>query len=264
MKRLAVLALVALSSPALADEVFLRGGGSIHGLVVEQTSSKITIEVGPGRVGLPMSRVDHVQGGPSALAEFRARRAALLQTDVQGLLKLGLWARDQGLHTQARALFEEVVALDPQNPGAQLALGNVRLGDRFVSPEESYRAQGLVQYEGSWMTPDERQARMEERSEAARLQADARARQDAAEREAEAQAAAQQAASQMQGGMPFYPGYGGFSPYFGNFYRSQVRRVSPPVVFTRPVVTRPIVVARAPTASSASSHGSRAGTRAQQ
>jgi hypothetical protein len=234
----AVLLLAAAGPWALADEVFLKGGTSIHGVVVSETPTKVTIEVGPGQVSLPMSRVERVQKGTSALAELRARRAALAANDLEGLLNLGYWARDQGLHTQAREIFEQVVAMNPRNAAAQVALGRVRLGDQFVTPEESYRAQGLMPYQGQWVTPAEREALVQEQTEEARLRADALARRDAADRAAEAQAAAAAQAAQMEsGGFPFYPGYG-VSPYFANRYRHPQQAFVPPA-FVRPA--RPVV-----------------------
>jgi hypothetical protein len=225
--------------PALgfADQVYLRGGGEITGVIVGRTDSQITLEIGPGRVSLPMSRVERVQEGSSALGEYHRRRAALAAGDVRGFVELGLWSRDHDLYTQAREAFEHAVALDPRNATAQVALGNVRLGDRFVTQDEARRAQGLVRFEDSWMAPEERDALVLERTEEARARAEAIARRDAeAQREAEAQAA-QAAAADAGSGIPFYGGYGSFLPY--PFF---VRRHH--VLFVPPV---PVVVSRART-----------------
>jgi hypothetical protein len=155
------------------------------------------IEVGAGRVTLPALRVERVVAGSSALSAFRERALALAQDDDAGWLQLGLWASDHGLHTQAREAFERVLALDPRNATAQQALGNVRLADRWVTPEESYRSRGYVYFEGRWVTPEERddalrqEAARAERAlaESARAEADARAREaDARARAAEADA----------------------------------------------------------------------------
>jgi hypothetical protein len=257
--KVTLAAFVILSSPswALADEVYLKGGSSIHGVVVGQTGSQVTIEISAGTVTLPMSRVERVDKGPSALSEFRSRRSALSPSDVEGLLNLGFWARDQGLNTQAREIFQQVVAMNPGNAAAQVALGNVRMGDRFVTPDEAHRAQGLVSYQGSWVTPGEAQALMQEEAEA-RARADAdRARRDAEAAQAEAAAAAAAQAAEMDSGMPFYPGYG-YYPYGYLAHRYNRRPVvAPPIVVrppTRPVPVpvpraQPVTTARATTAS---------------
>ncbi|HET8646096.1 MAG TPA: hypothetical protein VFO85_11435, partial [Vicinamibacteria bacterium] len=160
--------------------------------------------------------------GTSALAGFRARAAALADGDIGGWLALGEWARDHDLLTQSRAAFEHVLARDPMNAAAHRALGHVLVAGRWMTLEDSYRARGLVQFEGSWVTPEERQALFSERAadEAPRrdrLEAEARireaeARARAAEAEARRVEAEQQAA---EGGIPFpYLLGGGFGPVF--------------------------------------------------
>jgi hypothetical protein len=192
------LLLLAAAGSASADQVMLKGGGTLTGLVVKQTPEAVTIEVALGRVTLPASRVERVVAGSSALGEYRSRALALQEDDAHGWLELGLWARDQGLHAQAREAFRRVLARDPANPIAQHALGNVRLGERWVSPEESYRAQGLVFHEGQWMTREDRDFAVREREARDRLDAADRARADAEARARAAEARAEEAAAQAR------------------------------------------------------------------
>lgn len=56
MRRVAVL-MALLAAPVAADQVFLKGGGRLTGVIVDRTPTSIAIEVAPGRVTLPMSRV---------------------------------------------------------------------------------------------------------------------------------------------------------------------------------------------------------------
>ncbi len=218
-QRILTFALALLGVASWADEVQLKGGGRIVGSIVERTPQLVTIDVGAGRVSVPANRVESVQPGRSALTAFNDRAARLAPTDTQGWLNLALWARDQGLATQARRAFERVVALDPANTVAQTALGNVLVGERWVSQEEAYRQQGYVQFEGSWMTPAERDgriaaARAEVEMEQGRIEADARAREaEARAREAEARAREAESGPSEGGlevGIPWYgrPGVG--------------------------------------------------------
>jgi len=245
----ASVVVLAAASWAAADEVHLKGGGDIHGVVESQTADKITIDVGAGHVTLPMSRVERVESGSSALTEFRARRAALAPNDVAGRVSLGFWAKDHDLNTQARQEFEEAVALDPGNASAQMALGRVRLGDRFVTQDEANRAQGLVYYEGAWMTPQDREAQAAREMQDAQLRADAEARRTAEAQAAEADASARAAAAAADtGGMPFYPGYGGVFLGFPSLQRfhSQSMHMATPVTIHRPVTARPVAPAVSP------------------
>jgi hypothetical protein len=219
LRTAAILALL-LPVASSADEVVLSGGGTISGIVVERSDAAITLEVGPGRVTLPMSAVMEVREGRSALTAYHERAAQLAPGDLAGWLELARWARGHRLGTQARAALEQVLRLDPDQLLARQALGQVRLGDRWVSREESLRARGYVFFEGAWMTREERTELLRGRAEAAaeaqaRAEAEARireaeARAQAAEAEARRAEAALRAAETGAGGIPYgYVWWGG-------------------------------------------------------
>jgi len=203
MRTLVACLLFSLAIPARADEIVLKGGRSLVGEIAERTATSVTVEIGPGRVTFPLAAIDHVVTGPSALGTYRERARRLAAGDAAGWLALGRWAHERGLATQANEAFERAVAIDPANAPAQEALGRVRVGDRWMTRDEGYRAQGLVQFQGEWLTPQERDARLAQQqaeatierqrveSEARVREAEARARQAEAEaRRAEAEAAA--------------------------------------------------------------------------
>jgi hypothetical protein len=241
-------ALFGIAGVLHADEVLLRGGGRIEGVIVERTAERVVLDVGPGRVTLAASRVERVVSSPSALSTFRERAGRLARADAAGWLELGLWARGHGLPTQAREAFEHVLALDPDDAGAHRALGHVRLGERWAGPEEALRAQGLVPFEGRWVSPDERDAVLRERADAAaeeraRAEASARAREaeararaaEAEARRAEAEARQAEAASYGVTSLPFVFG-GGLGPGLrGDFVRHPSHHPPTTVVVVRPV-----------------------------
>jgi len=216
MKRALLVALF-LATPLSADEVFLRGGGRVKGIIVERSDSTIVVDVGAGRVGIPRARIERILEGRTPLSTYLERASRLAAGDVQGWLALGLWAQDQDLQTQARAAFERVVDLDPGNATAQKALGRVLLAEAWVTAEESYRARGYVPFEGSWITPGERESILAQRAEEARAErgkaeADARVREaEARARAAEAEAQRAEAAAASDGGIPI--GWGAWGPW---------------------------------------------------
>jgi hypothetical protein len=211
--------LLALAIPTRGDEIVLKGGRRLVGEIVERTSTSVSIEIAPGRVTLPLSAVDRIVSGPSALSTFRQRASRLASEDAAGWLALGIWALERGLATQATLAFERTVAVQPDNAQAQEALGHVRVGERWMTREEGYRAQGLVLLEGDWVTPQERDSRlaqrhMETETERRRLETDARLREAEArvrQAEAEARRADAEAAALAQPSMPIVPlwPYGG-------------------------------------------------------
>ena len=212
---LAACLLFSLAMPARADEVVLKGGRSLRGEIVARTATSVTIEIGPGRVTLPLTAIDRVVSGPSALSAYRDRAQRLSPEDATGWLALGLWARDHGLATQANAAFERAIAIDPGSEQAQQALGRVRVADRWMTKEDAYRAQGLVQFQGDWLTPQEREARlaqqqMEADLERQRVESEVRLREAEARArtaEAEARRAEAEAAAASQPVLPFGIGF---------------------------------------------------------
>jgi hypothetical protein len=214
------LALLAVA-PAVADEVILRNGGRITGVVVERTPATVVIETGPGRVTLPMSRVERIVDGRSAIGTFGERAANLEAGDVEGWAALARWAEDHELLTQARGAWQRVLAIDPHHPEANAGLGRVSFGGVWMSPEDAYRARGYVEFEGRWLTPAEHEAAVRERAadQAAMLEAreaDARVREaEARAREAEARAAEAAAGYGQSDGIPLGYVYGGYGYGFG-------------------------------------------------
>ena len=233
MNRIAVISLLALSpSLAHADSVFLKDGGEIKGEVVEQRADAVVLEVGPGRITLPMRSVARVVSNTTDLGVYHSRAAALSALDVAGWLRLASWAQSRELATQARAAYEYILGVDPLNTEAHLALGHVRMGDRWLSAADANRARGLVEFEGTWMSLEERQLRIAEQAAMAQdrqaiREADARAREaEARVREAEARARAAEADARMaeqpaaSNGIP-YPyvfGGGGYGPVVAGPY----------------------------------------------
>jgi hypothetical protein len=169
-----------------ADEVFLRGAGTISGRIVEQTAETVQVDVGGGIVGVPMSRVEKIVKARCPLDVYEARAAKLAQNDVAGWLKLAEWASQNGLPMNAHDAYEKALASAPDNAEARQALGYVKLNGRWLTEDEAYQASGYVKYHGEWMTPA--QAQVEQTSEA-----QDKARRDAEHRAQDAEIAARDA-----------------------------------------------------------------------
>lgn len=245
MKRALVVSLALLPAAARADDVLLTGGGRLSGVIVQRTAAAITLDTGPGRVTLPMSRVVRVVTRTADLAVYRQRAAALLPENVAGWLALADWARDHDLLTQAREAYAYVVTLDADNAAAHRALGHVFTGERWATLEESYRARGFIPFEGSWVSPDEHRAIIEERMAAAAADRD-RAEAAARVREAEARARVAEAEARMAeaaplpGSIPLDMAYGGYGGYgYGGVYGGYGAGYDP---YGPPVGPPPVIV----------------------
>lgn len=216
-----------------ADEIFTRSGGHLTGEVVSRDDKRVVVDIGIGRVELPASYVERIETGEAPFTAYKNRARALADDDAAGWLALARWAREQDLRAQADEAFERVVEIDPDNAAARAALGHVKYADQWMTREESYRAQGLVAFEGRWVKPEERELALAERASVAeqmRREADAQARvreTEARLREAEARARAAEAqvrvaeaeahaAEVESNAFPFpYPIVSGFTSSFG-------------------------------------------------
>jgi hypothetical protein len=208
------LLLVAASGWAWADEVHLRSGGLIRGIVVAESGEAVVVETGPGRVSIPRSHVTGIERAETALAAFYERWATLPPNDVEGLVRLARFAAEHDLATPAREAWRRVLALDPAHPEANAALGRIFLDGQWMSESEAYRSQGYVRVGDRWMTPGEHealvreevareQAALERREARVRLrEAEARAR-EAEARAREAEARADQAEAPVEG-IPYW------------------------------------------------------------
>lgn len=246
MRTRALLLAALLPAAASADEVYLKSGGQLSGRIVNRTATQIEVDIGAGHVTVPVSHVVKIEEGRSPLHEYQDRAAALGTGDAAGWVALGDWASARGLGTQAREAYTKGLALAPEDPRANAALGRTQIDGRWVSEEEGYRAKGYVQYRGEWITPAELEAvQREDAAYAAREQerqaADARAR-EAEARADEAEARAQQAAAEQQQSWDnSYPGwygagYWGAGPVVWPTGRINVR--PPGTVATRPARMR--------------------------
>jgi hypothetical protein len=207
-------ALLLVPAAGRGDEVHLRSGGIVRGVVVERTENSVVIETGPGRVTLPLSRVTRVVDGASTLATFLERSHQVEVGDIERLADLARWAAHHGLATQARSTWERVLALDPSHPEANAGLGRVRVGSAWMADQDAYRTRGFVRFGGRWVRPAEQEALLRERAERERVasdrreaelrvrEAEARAREaEARAREAEAQAGQ---AEEPVNGIPYW------------------------------------------------------------
>lgn len=100
---------------------------------------------------------------PCCASDLAARRAALA-AEAPSLPKdeaarrryaLGLELRAASQDAAAREEFAAALAADPEHEPSHVALGDVKLGDRWIPYAEAMQAKGLVQRGGAWMLREE-------------------------------------------------------------------------------------------------------------
>ena len=133
------------------------------GDIVERSEDSLTVNIGAGNLTVQMSTVVRIEESTSPLQEYQARAKSIPADDTEAWRELARWVRRQGLSSQAKEAYSQVLAILPDDQEANSALGRVQLDGRWVSEQESYRARGFVEFEAEWMTPGERQAILAER-----------------------------------------------------------------------------------------------------
>ena len=215
----------ALASAVNADVLHMRTGGRLEGVLIRETPSSITIDVGMGELSVPRGAVLRIERKDSALSEYRSRLAAIRPDDVPAYADLARFAAGNGLRSEARVTWARVLTLDPINVEAHLALGHALVDGNYMDEDQANRARGLVYFDGRWISPAEQESllRQHEKRDAderrvAETRREAREAEDRARRvEAEAQRARAEAANASGGGW----GYGSplilGSPYWGGY-----------------------------------------------
>jgi len=99
---------------------------------------------------------------PSQLKRELRQMERAAKKDVPALVDAGIWARDKGLAADAKRIFQRALKIDPDNKGANEALGNEQVEGRWVTAkfaseirqklrEADFKARGLVRVAGAWV-----------------------------------------------------------------------------------------------------------------
>jgi len=162
--------LLILCAIANADDIYAKSGSAPmvrDVMVVEQTSDRIYyLDKRLKKRGLSKAMVGRVEKKRSVIHDFKEREAAA--KDADAVMTLAGWAAKKGFHKEViRSLWESALKLDPNNPGANLALGRVQHKGRWMTPAgreqaiadedaAEMKAKGLVRYKDQWVTPDDK------------------------------------------------------------------------------------------------------------
>lgn len=160
-----VTVLVAFSIAAFGDVLHLKDGRRIEGVVTEETSKIVRVKTRLGVLEFKPSEVKSITRGKTKHQEFEERWEAA--KTAEEFFQLGQWAEKKRMRKETRRAMKEAVKLDPKHAGANGWLGLVEYQGEWMTPEErdqrmaadreaQMRARGLVRYGERWVTPDER------------------------------------------------------------------------------------------------------------
>ncbi|MBI4565607.1 MAG: hypothetical protein HY716_13010 [Planctomycetes bacterium] len=153
---LSILAI--LAGPAVADEVKLRTGGSIVGIAREE-GDRVVVELPIGTIAVPRSDVIEIIPGRTLLHAYEEKFAEIQdRRDPEAFYRLAQWAKTNGISRHVEPLLQHVLSLDPDHEGAREDLGFVRDDGRWLTRSEYLKEQGYVEFRGTWMEAEDRDA----------------------------------------------------------------------------------------------------------
>lgn len=153
--------LVVFVSPAWADVVYLKSGGTLEGKVLSQTEEEVVIELAHGKMAIPASNVLSIEKKPTPIDEYRERRTALDSSDASACFDLARWCRAKNLNREYRECLALVILADPGHAEARRALGHIESDGRWYTKEQYedlMTSRGFVRYEGRWLAKEEAEA----------------------------------------------------------------------------------------------------------
>lgn len=150
-----VLALAALTAPALADTVVLRDGRRLQGRT-ETVGDELVIRQKHGEVRVAKADIVRIEHEDDVYSQLERKQRELGSGTADERYTLGVWCRDNHMDSEGRTAFLSVLKLDPDHAGARAALGYVKEDNRWITEEDQMRARGLVKFENRWVTPAEK------------------------------------------------------------------------------------------------------------
>ena len=153
--RYALLLLLIVAPPTLADVVKLKSGGQVEGTVKELEDGSYRVVTSAGTVvRLERGLVMKVES-PSAEQVSYASRAFAAPDTVEAQLALARWCRESQLNTEAARHAERVVELDPTNVEARKMLNFRNVDGQWMTREQLMADRGLVWHDGKYRTRQE-------------------------------------------------------------------------------------------------------------
>jgi hypothetical protein len=195
--RLAVLLCVLCASTLFADTVILTNGRRLVGRVTEDGAT-VVVETEYGTIRLPRAQVQGILKQRTVLDEYAERvqevnaRLEAGKLEAKALARawceVAEWSAQMDFRRGREESLRRALAADPESEAAHLALGHVRVGHKWLTPEQRLEALGLVRYRNRWVTPEaradaERAAEESRRRELERAAAEAEQRRKQAEAE---------------------------------------------------------------------------------
>ena len=156
--------------PARGDVVKTKDGKTYEGKVVADPENPVVIETTfDGTKEVARADVQSVDTHVPPLRVQLTVRMDQAKGDAAALTEIAGWAKAKGFKDEVADVWKKVLEADPANAKAHKALGHVKVGTAWMTPEDkaaadkaafeaAQKAKGLVEYQGKWVTKEDKEA----------------------------------------------------------------------------------------------------------
>ena len=163
-------ALLASALVARGDVVVTKDGKTYEGKVVVDNEVRVVVETTfDGTKEVARADVKSIDVHVPPLRVQLTVRMEQSKGDAAALTELAAWAKGKGFKDEVADVWKKVLEADPQNVRAHKALGHLKVGAVWMTPEEkaaadkaafeaAQQAKGLVEYQGKWIPKEDKEA----------------------------------------------------------------------------------------------------------
>jgi len=119
---IALYVLTAAGTLAPGDELILVDGRTFSGTVTVGDKT-VTIEMAYGSLQFSRDKILRIEFTPTPEMRLERRMEQIDPGDADALYEVARWAEGEGIRKRPQELYEQVIKLEPEHPGARRALG---------------------------------------------------------------------------------------------------------------------------------------------
>jgi hypothetical protein len=166
----AALGVLLCAAPARGHVVVTKDGKTYEGEVTVENENRVVIETTfDGTKEVLRADVKSLDMKTPPLRVQLKVRLEQAKDDAAALVELAGWAKGKGFKDELADVWKRVLQVDPANVRAHKALGHLKVGTKWMTPEEkaeadqaafaeAQKAKGLVLHDGKWVTKEDKEA----------------------------------------------------------------------------------------------------------
>ena len=161
-----VICFFILCGYSFGDIIHFKDGRKIEGEIISKDQEKVQIKTRFGTKEFLLTEIESIEEKKTKEEEYKDRLEKTDSTDVEALISLAKWCKEQKLESQSKKHLKDIIKLDPNQEEAREMLGYVKFEGKWVlkkelealqaeKEREEKLAAGLVEYNGEWLPKED-------------------------------------------------------------------------------------------------------------